>query len=236
MEAEVQKGIDQFCKKLQDDFIQDKMLHAYKQNKISSIDDLNKMKTILPSSFWKVANEKMKRSVEICCNFQHIQQGMKFDNYIERTSKAELLRQYHSVLQQRNKCLCLDGYHYYQITLTSLPVTHSIYSGSNAFELTIPFSAQNNVISFSFNTYMKNGVVGTNLINHPLQVDAGGHQLYLKCVEHLQEYICEQSINKLKDSGFIVKKKKDLCISSIQIVLIKDKIRSLKTLLNLQYF
>ena len=52
IEAEVQKDIDQFSKELQEtilvnDFIQDKMLHTYKQNKINSIDDFNKIKIVL---------------------------------------------------------------------------------------------------------------------------------------------------------------------------------------------
>ena len=70
-----------------------------------------------------------------------MKQAMKFDNYIEgkvAASKQTLLKQYHSVLQQGNKCLYLDGYHYYQITLASLPVTHRINSGS--YDLTITCS------------------------------------------------------------------------------------------------
>ena len=67
VEAEVQKGIDQFSKELHetillDDFIQDEILHAYKQNKINRLTRLRvlmKIKTILPSSCWKDANEKM---------------------------------------------------------------------------------------------------------------------------------------------------------------------------------
>ena len=117
VEAEVQKAIDQFSKELRetillDDFIQDEIINAYKQNKINSIDDFNKIKTILPSSCWKDANEKMKRCVDICCNFEHMKQGMKFDNYIEgkvAASKQGLLEPYRSVLQQGNKCLYLDG-------------------------------------------------------------------------------------------------------------------------------
>ena len=211
MEAEVQKGIDQFSKELHetilvDDFIQDEVLHAYKQNKINSIDDFNKIKTILPSSCWKDANEKMKRCVEICCNFEHMKQGMKLDNDIEgkvAASKQILFEQYRSVLQLQMKCLHLHQYSYYQITLASLPViVYRLNSGSYAADLTI--NEQNNVISFSFKTYMKNGVVVTNLINHPVLVDAGGHQLNLKCVVQFQEYICEQSINELKDMGYIV--------------------------------
>ena len=130
VEAEVQKDIDQFSKELNetilvDDFIQDEILHAYKLNKINSIDDFNKIKIILPSSCWKDANEKMKRCVEICCNFEHMKQGMKFDNDFEgkvAASKQRLLEQYRSV-QQGRYILVFDGYHYYQITLASLPVT-----------------------------------------------------------------------------------------------------------------
>ena len=198
IEAEVQKCIDQFSKELQDDFIKDKMLHAYKQNKINSIDDLNKIKTILPSSCWKGANEKMKRCVEFYCNFQYMRQGMKFDDYIEgqvAASKQGLLEQYCLVFQQGNKCLFLGTYHYYQITLASLPGTRSINSGSYDFDLTITFSAQNNVISFSFKRILR---------QHPVLVDAEGHQLNLKCVEQYEEYICEKSINELKDMGYIV--------------------------------
>ena len=201
-EPEVQKDIDQFSKELHeinlvDDFIQDEILHACKQNKINSIDDLNKIKTILPNSCWKGANEKMKRCVEICCNFEQMKQGMKFDNYIEGKVAAskQRLEQYRSLLQQGNKCLCLDGYNYYQITLASLPVTRYVNSVNNSARLTITFSAQNNVISFSF----KSGIY-----SHPVLMEAEGHQLNLKCVEEYKEYICEQSINKLKDMGYIV--------------------------------
>ena len=69
-EAEVQKDVDQLSKELRelsDNFRQDKILHAYKQNQI----DYFKIKTILPSSCWKDANETMKRCVEICCNFEY---------------------------------------------------------------------------------------------------------------------------------------------------------------------
>ena len=204
IEAEVQKCIDQFSKELQDNFIQDKMLHAYKQKKIDSIDDLNKIKTILPSSCWKGANEKMKRCVEFYCNFQYMKQGIKFDNDIERkdaASKPRLLEQYRSVLQQENKRLYLDGYHYYQITLASLPLTRSITIGSYGSNLQITVSIKNNVISFSFK---RNGYSYASLTSHPVLVDAGGQQLNLKCVVQFQEYICEQSINELKDMGYIV--------------------------------
>ena len=143
IQAEVQKVIDQFSKELQetilvDDFIQDKMLHAYKQKKINSVDDMFKFKIISPSSCWKDANEKMKRCVEICCNFQHIKQGMKFDNSIEgkvAALKQRLLERYHSVLLEDNNCLCLDGYSYYQITLASLPFRRSIKGGRYDIEL-----------------------------------------------------------------------------------------------------
>ena len=207
-QAEVQKDIDQFSKELQetilvDDFIQDKMLHACKQTKINSIDDLNKIKTILPSSCWKGANEKMKRCVEMCCNFEHMKQGIKLDNYIEgkvAASKQRLLEQYLSVLEQGDKYLFLDEYNYYQITLALLPLTRSIKSGGDDFDLTITFSAQNNVISFYFNR----DVLGAPIFSHPVLMDAGGHQLNLKCVEQYEQYICEQSINKLKDMGYIV--------------------------------
>ena len=207
IEAEVQKGVDQFSKELHktslvDDFILDEILHEYKQNKINSIDEFNKIKIILPSSCWKDANEKMKRCVEICCNFEHMKQGMKFDNYIQGQVAAskQRLEQYRPVLQQENKCLFLGGYYYYQIPFASLPVTHSVYSGACNFNLTITFSAQNNVISFSF----KNNVYGASLNSHPVLVDAEGHQFYLKCVVQYEEYICEQSINKLKDMRYIV--------------------------------
>ena len=208
LQAEVQKAIDQFSKELQetslvDDFIQDEILHAYKQNKINSIDNFNKVKIILPSSCWKDANEKMKRCVEICCNFEHMKQAIKFDDYIEGTvaaSKQRLLRQYRSVLQQGNEWLRLGGYNYYQITLASLPLTRSISSGGYKFELTITFSAQNNVISFSFNSKLYRA----SLISHPVLVDARGQQLNLKCVVQFQEYICKQSINELKDMGYII--------------------------------
>ena len=63
IEAEVQKDIDQFSKEVQEinnSFVQDEVLHAYKRSKIDNIDDLNKIKTILR---W---NEKMKKCVEIC--------------------------------------------------------------------------------------------------------------------------------------------------------------------------
>ena len=210
-EAEVQKEIDQFSKELHDtnlvdNFIQDEILHAYKQNKINSIVDFNKIKTILPSSCWKGANERMKRCVEICCNFQHLKQGMKFDNYIEErvaASEQSLLKQYHSALQQENKCLYLSGYNYYQITLASLPVTRSIKSGGHDCELTIT-CAQNNVISFSFKRNVDSSWFGGSYA--PVLIDAAGQELNLKCVEYYyyQEYICEQSINKLKGMGYII--------------------------------
>ena len=82
IEAEVQNDIDQFSKELRelsDNFRQDEILHAYKQNQI----DYFKIKTILPSSCWKYANEKMKRCVEICCNFEHMKQGLIFYNSIK---------------------------------------------------------------------------------------------------------------------------------------------------------
>ena len=144
----------------------------------------------------------MKMYVEICCNFE---KGMKFDNYIQGKviESKKRLEQYRPVLQIENKCLCLNGYYYYyQIKFASLPVTHSVYvySGGRNFNLTITFSAQNNFISFSFN---KN-VIGVSLNSHLVLVDAAGHQLNLNCVVQLQDYICEQSINELKDMAYIV--------------------------------
>ena len=138
-----------------------------------------------------------------------MKQGMRFYNYIEgkvAASKQGLLERYHSVLQQENKCLCLNGYNYYQITLASLPVTHSIFSGSLAFKLTITFSAQNNVISFSFKRKVRGAGFGfgTVITINAVLVDAGGHQLNLKCIVRGPDYICEQSINELKDMGYIV--------------------------------
>ena len=205
IEAEVQKVIDQFSKELQetvlvDDFIQEEMLHAYKQNKINSIDYFKKIKIILPSSCWKDANEKMKKYVEMCCNFEHMKQGMKLANYMETTRL--LLEKYRSVFQEGTKSLCLNGYYYYQITLASLPFTQGIIinKGRYGFELAITFSAQNNVISISFKRYMHSA----SLRSHPILVDAGGHQLNLKCVVQFQEYVCEQSINELKEMGYIV--------------------------------
>ena len=207
MEAEVQKVIDQFSKELQNDFIQDEILHAYKQNKINSIEDFNKIKIILSSSCWKDANEKMKRCVEICCNFEHMKQGMRFYNSIEgkvAVSTQRLLEQYRSVLLEDNKCLRLDEYYYYQITLASLPLTRTIFNGSLAFKLTITFSAQNNVISFSFKKEVFGGSISSiSFYSHPVLMDAGGQQLRLKCVVQYREYICDQSINKLKDLGYI---------------------------------
>ena len=132
-----------------------------------------------------------------------MKQGMRFYNSIEgkvAASKQGLLEQYRSVYQQGNKCLCLNGYIYCQVTLASLPVTRNIKSGNYYFDVTITFSAQNNVISFSF----KSKVYGGSMNSHPVLVHAGGHQLYLKCVVKLEEYICEHSINKLKDMGYIV--------------------------------
>ena len=171
IEAEVQKVIDQNSKQLRevnDNFKQDDILHAYRQNQI----DYFKIKTILPSSCWKDANEKVKRSVEICCNLEYMKQGMKIANYIEgkvAASKQRLLEQYRSVVQQENKCLNLDGYHYYQITLASLPVACSIRSGLRNFHLKISFSTENNFIYFSF-------IINLFLLrSHPLLVNAAGH-------------------------------------------------------------
>ena len=198
IEAEVQKDIDQFSKQLRvlnDNFTQDEILHAYKQNQIDYL-----IKTVLPSSCWKDANEKMKRCVEICCNFQYMKQGMRFYNSIEgkvAALKQRLLEKYRSALLEDNKYLYLNGYNYYQIKLASLPVTRIIKSTSNNFHLTITFSAQNNVISFSFNSR-------ASLSTHPVLMHAGGQQLNLKCVVLCQEYICEQSIHELKDMGYIV--------------------------------
>ena len=95
----------------------------------------------------------MKRCIEICCNFEHMKQGIKFDKYIQGKvieSKQRLeqrLEQYRPVLQERKKCLYFDGYHYYQITLASLPVTRSIISDKYS-EVSITFSAQNNFFLF----------------------------------------------------------------------------------------
>ena len=209
IEAEVHKGIDQFSKELQetilvDDFIEDEILHAYKQDKINSI-DFNKIKIILPSSCWKDANEKMKRCVEICCNFEHMKQGMKFDNYIEgkvAASKQRLLEQYRSVLQQGNKCLYLDGYNYYQITLASLPVRRIINNtNGDDIDVKITVSPQDNVVSLSFKANANRRYTSVN----PLLVDGTGQQeLRLKCVAQHREYICKQSINELKDIGYII--------------------------------
>ena len=130
-----------------------------------------------------------------------MKQGMKFDNYIEEkvaASKQRLLK-HRSVLQQENKCLYVNGYHYYQITLASLPVTHSFISGNLAFELTITFSAFN-VISFSFKKTNARFLSFSNLV----LLVAAGQQLKLKCLVPSQEYICEQSIKELKDMGYIV--------------------------------
>ena len=210
VEAEVQKAIDQFSKELHetillDDFIQDEILHAYKQNKINSIDDFNKIKTILPSSCWKDANEKMKRCVEICCNFEHTKQGMKFDNYIEgkvAASKQRLLEQYRSVLLQGNKCLYLDGYSYYQIKLASLPVRRIINNtNGDDIDVKITVCPPNNVVSLSFKANANRRYTSVN----PLLVDATGQQvLRLKCVVQHQEYICKQSVNELKHMGYVV--------------------------------
>ena len=203
-EADVQKVIDQFSKEIQktnlvDDFMQDEMLHVYKQNHRVYF---KKMKIILPSSFWKDANEKMKRCVEICCNFEHMKQGMKLANYME-TSRI-LLEKYSSVLEDGKQSLRLNEYYYYQITLASLPFTRSILTnkrGISGFELTVTFSALNNVISFSFK---KNVHSRAYFESHSLLVDAAGHQLNLKCVVQFQKYMCEQSINELKDMGYII--------------------------------
>ena len=175
IEAEVQKGMDQFSQKLQDDFIKDEMLHAYKKNKINRIDD-----------------------------FQYMKQGMKLDNYIERIdakSKQRLLERYRSVLRQENKCLYLNYYHYYQITLTSLPLTHSINIGSYGENIHMTVGIKNNVISFSVK---RNEYSYTFLRSHPVLLDAGGQQLNFKCVVQCHEFICEQSINEFKDMGYIV--------------------------------
>ena len=106
-EADVQKVIDQFSKELQkknlvDDFMQDEMLHAYKQN---NLDYFKKIKIILPSSCWKDANEKMKKCVEMCCNFEHMKQGMKLANYMETT--RILLEQYSFSIRRRNRNPCV---------------------------------------------------------------------------------------------------------------------------------
>ena len=73
--------------------------------------------------------------------------------------------------------------------------------GRYNFKLTISFSAQNNVISFSFKTNVHSTLF---FESHPVLMDAGGHQLNLKCVEQYEEYKCKQSINRLKHMGYIV--------------------------------
>ena len=203
VEAEVQKDIDQFSKQLRelnDNFRQDEILHAYKQNQIDYL-----IKTVLPSSCWKDANEKMKRCVEICCNFEHMKQGMRFYNSIEgkvAVSKQRLLEQYRFVLQQENKRLCCDRYNYYQITLASLPVTRIITNRSGYdIDVTITVNPQNNVVSLSFKADANGRYTAVN----PVLMDAAGQQeLRLKCVVQFQEYISEQSINELKCFGYIV--------------------------------
>ena len=130
-----------------------------------------------------------------------MKQGMKFDNSIEEqvaASKQRLLELYRSALQQGNKCLYLGGYNYYQIKLASLPVTCSISCEGFHFEVTVTIRVQNNVISFSFNVY------GGSLMSHPVLVNAAGQQLKLKFVGAKRAYICERSINKLKNMGYIV--------------------------------
>ena len=211
VEVEVQKGIDQFTKEVQkinNNFIQDKMLHAYKRSKIDSIDDLNKIKTILPSSSscWKYANEKMKRYVDICCNFEHMKQGLKLANFIERRIKqVPSLKQLQDggvALHEGNKCLYLNSFHYYQVTLASLPVK-CIIKNTNVVDIdvTITVSPKDNVVTLTF----KADANGRCTAVYPLLVDAAGQQpLTLKSVVQFQEYICEQSINELKDMGYIV--------------------------------
>ena len=204
VEAEVQKVIDQFFKEvreLNDNFTQDEILHAYKQN---HIDYFKKIKTILPSSCWKDANEKTQKRVDICCNFAHMKQGLKLANSIEvrigrvAASKQELLQQGGLALQEGNKCLYLNtGHHYYQVTLASLPVTRIIKSRVD-IDVTITC---NNVVSLSF----KANADGKYTPVAPVLVDAAGQQpLDLKCVIAYRQYKCEQSINELKNMGYIV--------------------------------
>ena len=214
VEAEVQKGIDQFSKELQEinnNLIQDEVLHAYKRSKIDNIDDLNKIKTILPNSCscWKDANEKMKIYVDICCNFEHMKQGLKLANYTERRigklapSIQVLVQQRDLAIQDENKCLSISSYpyHYYKITLASLPVTHIIKSASGVdIDVTITISPKHNV-SLTF----KADANGRYTVVYPVLVDAAGqHQLRLKCAVKCREYICGQSINELKVMGYIV--------------------------------
>ena len=66
VEAEVFCQFTEELQKINNNFIQDEVLHAYKRSKIDSINDLNEIKTILPSSnsCWKEANERMKKCVD----------------------------------------------------------------------------------------------------------------------------------------------------------------------------
>ena len=205
VEAEVQKVIDQFSKAAQEinnNFIQDEVLHAYKRTKIDNIDDLNKLKTILPSSSscWKEANEKMKSCVDICFNIERMKRGLKLVKFIEErmekfSTSTQEWAQKCGLLQEGNKCLYVDPYHYYQITLASLPVTRIIYTDGVNIDVTITVNPQNNVVSLSFKV----------AAYPPVLVDATGQkELRLKCVVQHREYICEQSINELKGMGYIV--------------------------------
>ena len=58
------------------------------------------------------------------------------------------------------------------------------------------------IMSFLF--LLRRNVYGGSLMSHPALVNAVGQQLKLKCVGAKREYICEQSIKKLKDMGYIV--------------------------------
>ena len=58
-------------------------------------------------------------------------------------------------------------------------------------------------MSFLFLLRKVHGFATVITVN-PVLVDAGGHQLNLKCVVRAQDYICEQSVNELKDMGYIV--------------------------------
>ena len=206
VEAEVFCQFTKELQKINNNFIQDEVLHAYKRSKIDSINDLNEIKTILPSSnsCWKEANERMKKCVDICCNFEHKKQGLKLAKHIEaRIGKVPALKQ--GLLQQEgNKCLYLayNLCHYYQITLASLPVTHIIKNTRGLdIDVTITVSPQNNVVSLSFKADANGRYSSVN----PVLMDAAGEQeLRLECVAQFQEYICEQSINELKDMGYII--------------------------------
>ena len=105
-----------------------------------------------------------------------------------------------SVLQQENKCLYLDGY--YPITLASLPVTRSIKNNNGVdIDVRITVSPKNNVVSLSFKKNSNGRYTSVN----PLLMDSADREpLMLKCVAQHREYICKQSINELKNMGYIV--------------------------------